>query len=137
MRRLYVAVLALVAACASGGMNTEQAIREAERRGEEIIREVVPDPVRAERALVAQRRIRTAVRRGYDRLDAARREVLALNAEYDAPRWGFERITARLTEKRAVVYEEIIAASLSMRRSMTPEEWREFAEAHSKLMTGR
>ena len=136
MRRLYVAVLALVAACASGGADTKQTILEAERRGEEIIREVVPDPVRAERALVAQRRIRTAVRRGYDGLDAARRDVLALHAEYDAPRWGFERITARLTEKRAAMYEEIIAASLAIRRSMTPEEWQQFVEAHSKLMTG-
>jgi hypothetical protein len=137
MKRLRVGILVLVAGCASGSVSSEEAMRAAVRKGEEVIREIVKDPLRADRALVAQRRLRATVRGAYGEFYAARRELAALNEEYDAPRSDMERIADRLSEKRRARYEEIIAASLSLRRAMTPEEWQEYAEAHAEQLVGR
>lgn len=137
MRWLCVVVLTLVAACASGSVSSEDAMRAAALKGEETIREIVKDPLRAERALVAQRRFRAIVRRAYGDFYAARREVAIANEEYDVPRSDLKGITSRYSDKRWAAYEEIIGTSLSLRRAMTPDEWREYAEARAEQMAER
>ena len=123
-RVLLVLTLGLLcSACKHKAVTEDQAL-ETISALDRAIDDIVEERSRAERAKVSVRLLEGEAREAYQDNRNAGRDLLRLNADYDATPEDFERIFDQLRANRARSAERILRLAIRTREDLTPDEWR-------------
>ena len=123
-RVLLVLTLGLLCSACKQKQVTEGQALETVSALDSAIDDIVQDATRAERAKVSVRLLEVEAREVYQDNRNAGRDLLRLNANYDATPEDFERVFDRLRAERARSAERILRLALRTREDLTPDEWR-------------
>lgn len=119
----------IVALGCGGGQSSAETRDEAQSRWESTVREVVEDPVRANRVLAAAEDIRVVGVEFETEARAFLDDYRRLNRDYDATREQFEALIADHKAERASQRRRIYEARQTIVDNTTDEEWGELVEA--------
>jgi len=136
---LALAGVVLMPACSSlhkapDPQAIEQQVAAARSEELELVRATIQDPERAERLieLLAERDRLIA---GYtDEIEAHRRKMTALNADYHSQRADFEALLTKFNQRRAESQKELVDLIYSMKQTTTAEEWKTIANFQLKRL---
>ena len=123
-RVLLVLTLGLLCSACKQKQVTEAQALETISALDRAIDDIVEERSRAERAKVSVRLLEAEAREVYQDSRNVGRDLLRLNADYDATPEDFERIFDQLRANRARSAERILRLAIRTREDLTPDEWR-------------
>lgn len=109
-------------------------IAEARIQEVELVRQTIADPERVERFLELLGERDRMVEAYTKRISEHRRELTALNADYDARREEFAQLLERFNRQRASAQQETIELVAAMKAATTADEWAVIAEFQLKRL---
>jgi hypothetical protein len=137
-----VCVVVLLASCATLTQPPDPAkvqaqIAEAREQEVEVVLATVADPVRAEHFVELLRERDRLVEEHARRLNAYRKKVADLTADYDARREDFEALLADFNRQRASAQMETIDLLAAMKGATTADEWKTISSFQLKRLDPR
>ena len=144
--KIAIAIIAIVvlvlAACASRKEAPDPAaVQEqiAEYRAEEIdlIRTTVLDEDRADRLVALLGERDRLISDHVNEITAYRKEMSALNANYDAERESFDELLDNYNKQRESAQRDIVALLATMKKETTVDEWKIISKYQLKRLNPR
>jgi hypothetical protein len=137
------AILVLVlAACASrkeapDPVAVQEQIAEYRAQEIELVRSTVVDDDRAARLIALLGERDRLISDHVEEITTHRKEVAALNADYDAERESFDALLIKYNEQRESAQREIVALIAAMKNETTADEWKILSKYQLKRLDPR
>jgi uncharacterized protein YpuA (DUF1002 family) len=126
-----------VAGCAgrhhgSGAEYREAAIQRGVTETNDLLDRTVKDPARANQAKAIVQDIVGEVKQSYKVNQEYHKKLYALNTNYDAAPEQFTKLLDDLNNARMASATKILGMRFKMKSILTPQEWKEFADAMNR-----
>ncbi len=111
----------------------------AEYRAQEIdlVRSTVLDDDRADRFITLLGKRDRLISDHVKEIVAYRKEISALNADYDAQRESFNELLSKYNNQRESAQREIVALIADMKKEITADEWKVISKYQLKRLNPR
>lgn len=136
-----MAILVLAACASRKEAPDPAAVQEqiAEYRAQEIdlVRSTVLDDDRADRIIALLGKRDQLISDHVKEIVAYRKEISALNADYDTQRENFNELMSRYNDQRESAQREIVALIADMKKETTSDEWKVISKYQLKRLNPR
>ncbi len=132
----------LLAACAShkeapDPVKVQEEIAEYRNQELDLVRSTVLDSVRADRLIDLLADRDRLISDHIDEINAYRKKMTALNADYNAQRESFDILMTSYNGQRATAQREFVALIEAMKKETTVEEWKKISRYQLKRLNPR
>jgi hypothetical protein len=132
----------VLAACASrkeapDAVAVQEQISELRAQEIDLVRSTVLDDDRADRFIALLDKRDRLISRHVEEIVAYRKEISALNADYDAERESFNVLVSRYNNQRESAQREIVALIADMKKETTVDEWKIISKYQIKKVNPR
>jgi len=129
------ALLVGVGACALGGSDdsAHALFAQGVQRAVATVREVVPEPERAERAVALLQEYLSAEQEFADALTSGRDELRTINARPDARREDIAIVTASINAQRRAFIDTAVSRLQQLKTELKVDEWTALAAEIARL----